>query len=466
MTTESSSTPDVPESQSARHKMFRAILHRDTTPLAVLFAAAIVGTITGFVGVAFVHGVEAIRSWRGENLNSMVLSGWTLYLACFFVSAALAAVGYWLVKRFAPEAGGSGIPEIEGALEELRPVRWWRVIPVKFFGGMGTLGAGMVLGREGPIIQMGGNIGRMVCDLLKIKKNDAGHSLLAAGSAAGLTAAFNAPFAGILLILEEMRPQFRFTEISIKAVLVSVIMAAVVYRLLNGDRPVLDVGITGDAALDALWIYLIVGLIFGAVGVLFNKLVFTFQDIYLRIHRNRVSRFVLIGALLGGCCGVGTLYFSEAVGGGDGLIPHIMLGGFSLELLLIIFLLRMLTTVLCFSSGAPGGILAPVLAVGCVLGTALGLTASHLFPAYQLDVATFAVAGMGALFAASIRAPLTGILLVVEMTSNFQLILPLIVTCLGATLVAQLLGGQPIYSFILARTLAREAKKKAAPQEG
>lgn len=445
--------------------MFRAILHRDNTPIAVLIAAAIAGALTGLVGVAFVHGVEAIRGWRAAHLNPAVLSGWKLYFACFMISAALAALGYWLVKRFAPEAGGSGIPEIEGALEELRPVRWWRVIPVKFFGGMGTLGAGMVLGREGPIIQMGGNIGRMICDLFKIKKDDAGHSLLAAGSAAGLTAAFNAPLAGVMLILEEMRPQFRFTEISIKAVLVSVIMAAVVYRMLNGNLPVLDVGNIGDASNAALWLYLIAGLIFGAVGVLFNKLVFTMQDVYLRIHRNRVWRFVLIGALLGGCCGLATLYFSEAVGGGDGLIPHIILGSYPLELLLIIFLLRMLTTVLCFSSGAPGGILAPVLAVGCVLGTALGLTASHVFPSYHLDVATFALAGMGALFAASIRAPLTGILLVVEMTSNFQLILPLIVACLGATLVAQLLGGQPIYSFILARTLAREADKKAAPQE-
>lgn len=446
--------------------MFRAILHRDNTPLLLLFAAAVAGAITGLVGVAFVHGVEAIRGWRAENLNSTLLSGWKLYAACFLVSAVLAAFGYWLVKRFAPEAGGSGIPEIEGAMEELRPVRWWRVLPVKFFGGMGTLGAGMVLGREGPIIQMGGNVGRMVCDLLKIKKDDAGHSLLAAGSAAGLTAAFNAPLAGIMLIIEEMRPQFRFTEISIKAVMVSVIMAAVVYRLLNGNDPVLAIGAVGETSTYALWLYFIAGLIFGGVGVLFNKLVFTMQDVYLRVHHNRVGRFVLIGALLGGCCGVATLFFPDAVGGGDGLIPHIILGSYPLELLLLIFLLRMLTTVLCFSSGAPGGILAPVLAVGCVLGTALGVMATHVLPSYQLDVATFAVAGMGALFAASIRAPLTGILLVVEMTNNFQLILPLVVTCLGATLVAQLLGGQPIYSFILARTLARETEKKTAPQEG
>ncbi len=143
--------------------------------------------------------------------------------------------GYYLVRRFAPEAGGSGIPEIEGALEELRPVRWWRVIPVKFIGGMGTLGAGMVLGREGPTVQMGGNVGRMVLDVLRIRGAEARHTLLATGAAAGLSAAFNAPLAGILFIIEEMRPQFRYNLISIKAVFIGVIMSSVVFQLFNGQ---------------------------------------------------------------------------------------------------------------------------------------------------------------------------------------------------------------------------------------
>ncbi|STD26196.1 chloride channel protein [Enterobacter asburiae] len=106
----------------------------------------------------------------------------------FGLSALFAMVGYFLVRKFAPEAGGSGIPEIEGALEELRPVRWWRVIPVKFIGGMGTLGAGMVLGREGPTVQLGGNVGRMVGDLFRMRSAEARHTLLATGAAAGLSA--------------------------------------------------------------------------------------------------------------------------------------------------------------------------------------------------------------------------------------------------------------------------------------
>jgi CIC family chloride channel protein len=128
-------------------------------------------------------------------------------------------------------------------------------------------------------------------------------------------------------------------------------------------------------------------------------------------------------------------------------------------MLLFIFITRVVTTLLCFGSGAPGGIFAPMLALGTLLGTAYGMASASLFPAYHLQAGTFAIAGMGALFAASVRAPLTGIVLVLEMTDNYQLILPMIITCLGATLLAQFLGGKPLYSSLLARTLAKQQQK-------
>jgi CIC family chloride channel protein len=123
-----------------------------------------------------------------------------------------------------------------------------------------------------------------------------------------------------------------------------------------------------------------------------------------------------------------------------------------------------ITTLLCFSSGAPGGIFAPMLALGTLAGHRVWHGGSSGFPAYHLDAGTFAVAGMGALLAASVRAPLTGIVLVLEMTDNYQLILPMIITCLGATLLAQFLGGKPLYSTILARTLAKQEAERAAAQ--
>ncbi|GAB7197591.1 hypothetical protein DZS_35440 [Dickeya ananatis] len=134
-------------------------------------------------------------------------------------------------------------------------------------------------------------------------------------------------------------------------------------------------------------------------------------------------------------------------------------------MLLVIFLARVGMTLLCFSSGAPGGIFAPMLSLGTLLGAAFGMVCAHIFPDWGLGAGTFAVAGMGALFASSVRAPLTGIVLVLEMTDNYQLILPMIITCLGATLVAQFLGGKPLYSSILARTLERQAQQEALTAE-
>ena len=146
-----------------------------------------------------------------------------LLTVAFLCSAVLAMFGYFLVRKYAPEAGGSGIPEIEGAARSTS-CSLVACVAGEVLWRAGTLGGGTALGREGPTVQIGGNIGRMVLDVFRLKGDEARHTLLATGAAAGLAAAFNAPLAGILFIIEEMRPQFRYTLISIKAVFIGVIM--------------------------------------------------------------------------------------------------------------------------------------------------------------------------------------------------------------------------------------------------
>ncbi|WP_455916032.1 H(+)/Cl(-) exchange transporter ClcA [Pantoea agglomerans] len=454
-----SSTEQLNIVPARRGDFLRLLLRKDKTPAAVLIVAGIVGTLAGLVGVAFEKAVNAVVSQRLSMLATVEKHWVLVFPLAFILSALLAMVGYYLVRRFAPEASGSGIPEIEGALEELRPVRWWRVIPVKFVGGMGALGAGMVLGREGPTVQLGGNIGRMVLDIFRMKSTEARHSLLATGAAAGLSAAFNAPLAGILFIIEEMRLQFRYSVISIKAVFIGVIMSSIVFRIFNGEGAVIEVGKLANAPVNTLWLYLLLGMLFGVVGVLFNTLIFRTQDMFQRLHGGNMRKVLIIGGVLGGICGVLGVIEPEAAGGGFNLIPIAAARNYTVGMLLFIFITRVVTTLLCFGSGAPGGIFAPMLALGTLLGTAYGMASASLFPAYHLQAGTFAIAGMGALFAASVRAPLTGIVLVLEMTDNYQLILPMIITCLGATLLAQFLGGKPLYSSLLARTLAKQQQK-------
>ncbi|EOV6249134.1 TPA: H(+)/Cl(-) exchange transporter ClcA [Vibrio parahaemolyticus] len=429
---------------------------RGSTPFSVLIMAAIVGTLAGFVGTYFELAVHFVSETRTEWLRSEIGSVLPLWLAAVLISALLAFVGYFLVHRFAPEAAGSGIPEIEGAMDNIRPVRWWRVLPVKFFGGMGALGSGMVLGREGPTVQMGGAVGRMVTDIFRVKDDDTRHSLLASGAAGGLAAAFNAPLAGIMFVVEEMRPQFRYSLISIRAVISSAIMANIVFRAINGQDAVITMPQYQSPALQTLWLFLLLGALFGVFGVIFNKLITVAQDSFVAIHKNDRKRYLITGSILGGVFGLLLLYVPQLTGGGIALIPDVTTGNYSISILVLLFIGRVVTTLLCFGSGAPGGIFAPMLALGTLFGYAFGASADVLLPTLDIEPGVFAIAGMGALFAATVRAPITGILLVIEMTNNYYLILPLIITCLGAVIVAQLLGGQPIYSQLLHRTLKND----------
>lgn len=248
--------------------LVRRFLTQDKTPVSVLFLSALVGTLAGLVGTLFEIGVRWVSEQRTVWLRDEITNVLPLWLAAFLVSGILAFIGYFLVCRFAPEAGGSGIPEIEGAMDEMRPVRWWRVIPVKFFGGLGALGSGMVLGREGPTVQMGGNIGRMISDIFRLKDKEGRHSLLAAGAAGGLAAAFNAPMAGIMFVIEEMRPQFRYSLISVKCVMISAMMSTIVFRFISGQSAVITMPQYDAPALTSLWLFLVLGLLFGGFGVL------------------------------------------------------------------------------------------------------------------------------------------------------------------------------------------------------
>ena len=454
MTEKTQGTP-VPE-RLQPSGLVRRFLSRDKTPVSVLFLSALVGLGAGLLSTLFEIAVHWVSEQRTEWLRHEISNMLPLWLSAFLISALLALVGYYLVHRFAPEAAGSGIPEIEGAMDDIRPVRWWRVLPVKFIGGLGALGSGMVLGREGPSVQMGGNIGRMVSDLFRLKDKEGRHALLASGAAGGLAAAFNAPLAAIMFVVEEMRPQFRYSLISIKCVMISAIVANIVFRSISGQQAVITMPQYDAPLLRSLWLFLLLGMAFGVFGVVFNKLVTLTQDMFARIHRNDRRRYLLTGTLLGGSFGLLLLYIPQLTGGGISLIPSATNGEYSINILLLLFLARVATTLLCFGSGAPGGIFAPMLALGTLFGTFFGAVAQHLFPDLGLQPGMFAIAGMGALFAATVRAPITGILLVIEMTDNYDLILPLIITTLGATMLAQVLGGKPIYSQLLHRTIEKE----------
>jgi CIC family chloride channel protein len=425
----------------------------------LIWLSVFIGILAGGMSALFDHGIIWISELRLYVIEYYSDSTTPLWLVAIPISSLMAGLAFYITHRFAPEAGGSGIPEIEGAMEGMRPVRWRRVIPVKFFGGLLALGSGMVLGREGPSVQLGANIGRMISDLFKVDKVDA-QALLAAGAAGGLAAAFNAPLAGIMIVIEEMRSQFNYNLTSTKSVFMSAIMATIVMRLITNQGAVVTVTQYSHPGLMSLWLYLVLGFCFGAIGIVFNKMTLATQDMYLFIHQNQRWRFVAIGLFLGGIFGALSIVEPDIAFSGMELIPEVEAGHYLMGGLLALFLLRVIGTLLSFGSGAPGGVFAPTLALGTLFGMLFGLAAQQVFPGIVTNAGTFAIAGMGGLFAATVRAPITGILLVIEMTSNYEMILPLIVTCLGATMVAQSLGGRPIYTQLLERTMKLSMRRK------
>lgn len=431
-------------------------------PLSTLLLSCLTGLLTGFAATAFQLIIGWLTQYRVNSFDVTVQNFFFISVLSFLISFVLAYFSYWLVFKFAPEASGSGIPEIEGALDDIRPVRWWRVLPVKFLGGIAALGSGMVLGREGPTVQIGGNIGCMLFDLFRLKDKDVRHALIASGSAGGLAAAFNAPLAGIMFVIEEMRPQFRYSFISIKGVTISVVVAVIVLNYFRGPSAEIIIPDNITPPVQSLWLFLLLGCLFGVFGVFFNKFVTLFQNFFSSLQNKYPKYYMYIVSTMGGCFGIFLFYFPEITGGGIEIIPSLTSGIHGIAFLFILFALRLIVTLLCFGSGAPGGIFAPMLALGTLFGMCFGIVAVYLFPTFNLSPSVFAIAGMGALFAATVRAPMTGVLLVIELTHHYNIILPLIITTLGATMLAQALGGKPIYSMLLKRKMEQEKERQSS----
>jgi CIC family chloride channel protein len=236
---------------------------------------------------------------------------WQWGLPIVFILTGL-FLSLFLVKHFAPEASGSGVQEIEGTLSEKRVIRWQRILPVKFFGGVLSLSAGMVAGREGPTIQMGGAIGEMLNKRFGIDPKF-GRTLIAAGAAAGLSAAFNAPLAGILFVIEEMRPYFKYSFMSMQCVILASLASAIVLRITMGQQPDIPMTTFITPPVASIWLFVIFGCIFGVIGVIFNKYLLKTLD-YFTYKKPKIYWMNIV--LVGVCVGIFTKVYPEVIGGG------------------------------------------------------------------------------------------------------------------------------------------------------
>ncbi|MGF7163467.1 CIC family chloride channel protein [Rhodoligotrophos appendicifer] len=410
--------------------------------------AIVVGAGAGLIGSVFHLLIDLLIQW--PQWLGRVLEGPWLVVAAALITMACTVLAVFLVQRFAPEAGGSGVQEIEGAMEGLRTVHWLRVLPVKFVAGITAISSGLVLGREGPTIHTGASVAAGVSQFSKTSDLDR-RGLLAAGAAAGLACAFNAPLAAVLFIIEETHRQFPYTFRTYMGVIVASIMATVVTEIIGGVGPDLTITVP-EVPLWLLPYFVPLGCVLAVIGVLLNFGIMRLVEFGSQAQARVPYAYPAVVGLL---TGAAFILLPQAVTGGENVIMQLGAQNLGVTALLLLAFLRYVTMVTSYSTGVPGGIFAPILTLAVCSGLAFGTLVSVAMPEAGVVPMAFGIAAMGGLFTSSVRAPIVGVALTLELTGSYTLALPLLITCVTADLVAQWIGGRPIYEQLLDRTLRR-----------
>lgn len=423
-------------------------LHSRSYPLVLLLQGIVVGIVAGTVVMLYRLLLTHAAKW----LNSILTytKGSPLKMAGWFAALLLMAllVG-WLVKK-EPMISGSGIPQISGEMAGQLNQTWWRVLPSKFLGGFLCVFSGLSVGREGPSIQLGAMAGKGISRLLKSEKTDENY-LLTCGAGAGLSAAFGTPLAGVLFCLEELHKNFSST------VLVSVMASSITANMLTsavlGRNHIFQFSIEGPLPFSYYWMLLLLGLLLGVMGAFYNWFTLKSQDLYRKPAFLNTTTRLLIPFMLAGILGY---TIPEVLGGGDSLIELLTEGHLVLQTALLFFIVKFLFSAISFGSGAPGGIFFPLLVLGAFIGGifAMACTELGLLPAAYIN--NFVLLAMAGYFTAIVRAPLTGIILIFEMTGTMNQLLSLTLVTITAYIMATLLGSKPIYESLLERILSRQ----------
>ncbi|NOQ67397.1 MAG: CBS domain-containing protein [Desulfobacterales bacterium] len=434
--------------------------------LILLVMAVVIGISTGLAAVVFIRLIAFIQTFFYGGGEKILPELGRLWLILIPVIGGL-LVGPIIVK-FAPEAKGHGVPEVMQALilrgGRIRP----RVAIAKIITSALCIGTGGSAGREGPIVQVGSALGSSIGQWLHL--SDARiKNLVACGAAAGIAATFNAPIAGVVFAIEVLLSEIQVTVFG--NVVVSAVAASIVSQIFLGARPAFEIpGYVMQSPWEIL-LYVILGLLAALVGILFIRMLYYTEDVFDRLAipewLKPATGALLLGILAFCYPYVGTISYISPNDMALGLpisenYPHIFGSGFLfLEevlqgrvpffLLFLLIFLKPLATSFTLGSGNSGGVFAPSLFTGAMLGGSFGYLAMHLFPNLNIEIGAYALVGMAAVFSAAARAPLTSMLIVFEMSNDYRLILPLMAAGMVASTFAQWLHSDSIYSLKLTK---------------
>ena len=380
-----------------------------------------------------------------------IIHGNTLYIILFFI--ALAIMGLlidWLTK-WEVDSAGSGIPQVYAEVKGHMEANWAKVLFSKIVAGVLTALGGLSLGPEGPSVQIGGMAGKGVAKLFKGSKTDE-LRLILVGSAVGITAAFNAPLAGVIFVFEEINHGFDKTLVFIA--LVSAIVSDFISKLIFGQATALPFPVL-DIPLESYWILIVLGVIIGLLGYIYNIGMIRSSDFVSNLKIPSWLKFVLVFLV----SGVVALTIPEISDGGHFMMDMLDIAIPSLSILVLLLLLKYLFSMFSFSSGAPGGIFLPILVLGAYIGAVFG---SIFVPALGLEhelIYRFIIISMAGFFAATVRSPITGIVLIAEMSGSTESLVAMVIVSLIAYVVPTLLGNEPIYESLYDRLLSNKNRE-------
>ena len=397
----------------------------------ILVLALVIGALTGLAVVAFILLTERM----GMRLYPVGGAPWRRLL--FPVVGSL-GIGY-LLYRYFPNARGSGVPQTKAALYAREGRITLRTVLGKFFCTSATLASGIPLGREGPSVQVGAGIASVLGRFLGLR-TELVKKLIPVGAAAAIAAAFNTPLAAVLFALEEIVGDLNAPVMG--AVVLASATAWVVLRVLLGNDPLFKVPQYQLVHPAEFAVYAVLGIACGVVSAAFARLLLGMRMRFLRFPQKTVWFQPVAGGLLVGLMG---WFVPQVLGVGYGFVGDALNGKMAFNLMLLLVVLKLLTVTTSYASGNAGGIFGPALFIGAMLGGTVGTVAHHLFPAYTATPGAYALVGMGAVFAGIVRAPMTSVLMIFEMTQDYAVIVPLMIANLVSLFIASRLQHEPIY---------------------
>jgi CIC family chloride channel protein len=426
---------------SASELKARLMAHYWASELAVLLSTAVLaGVGGGFGAVVFLWLIDLVEAFAFGTLGE-----WLGFLGPAFVVVVPALGGLLvgpLVRFLAPEAEGHGVPEVMEAVTlrggRIRPI----VVIVKALASSVCIGTGGSAGRQGPIVQIGAAIGSTLGQWFKLSEERV-RNMVACGAAAGVAAIFNTPIAGVFFSLEVILGEFSGRSLS--TVVIAAVVASAIGRMLLGDVPALPIpSYTLGTALEYP-LYLVLGAIGGLIGVGFTRFLYLIGDLFDSWSIPHTLK-PAVGGLLVGAIG----FFSPHIFGvGYEVIEEALHNRLLIETALALVGLKIVATSLTIGSGGSGGVFAPSLFIGAMMGTGLGNLIHGWLPDHTATPVAYTLVGMSAVFAAATRAPITAFLIIFEMTQDYRFILPLMLTTVVSTLVASRLHTESIYTFKL-----------------